>query len=117
MAYYKEKLDKISQNYGLLTEMSGEPGKDFLSLHSSALKDGALSHKSKELMCLCVAISIRCEGCILDHLRNAIKAGATREEIIETVNTAIVMSGGPAYVYGGTALDAMEELFSGEGDK
>ncbi|WP_125588016.1 carboxymuconolactone decarboxylase family protein [Companilactobacillus jidongensis] len=111
MSVYSEKLDHIHKNYGLLTEKSGEPGKDFLSMHVSALKDGALSHKEKELMCLCVAISIRCEGCILDHLSNAIDAGATKDEITETVNTALVMSGGPAYVYGGTALEAMEELF------
>ncbi|WP_334329215.1 carboxymuconolactone decarboxylase family protein [Companilactobacillus sp. HBUAS59699] len=111
MSLYSEKLDSIHKNYGLLTELSGEPGKDFLSLHVSALKDGALSHKNKELMCLCVAISVRCEGCILDHLNNAIEAGATKEEITETVNTALVMSGGPAYVYGGTALEAMNELF------
>lgn len=79
-------------------------------MHAAALKDGAISHKAKELMCLCVAISIRCEGCILDHLHHAINAGATREEIIETINTAILMSGGPAYVYGGKAIEAMDEI-------
>ncbi|WP_125711955.1 carboxymuconolactone decarboxylase family protein [Companilactobacillus kedongensis] len=110
MAKYQDRLDSIKKNYGTLTKASGEVGKDFLAMHAAALEDGAISHKNKELMCLCVAISIRCEGCILDHLNNAIEAGATREEIVEAVNTAILMSGGPAYVYGGTALEAMDEL-------
>lgn len=110
MSNYKEHLESITKNYGLITKMSGEPAKDFLGLHADALSDGKLSHKTKELMCLCVGISIRCEGCILDHLNNALEAGATKEEVVETVNTALLMSGGPAYVYGGMALDAMEEF-------
>lgn len=112
MADYEERFKHINANYKQLTMASGDTGKYFLAMHGAALKDGALSHKEKELMCLCVAISIRCEGCIIDHMNHAIEEGATREEIVETVNTAILMSGGPAYVYGGTAIEVMNEIFS-----
>ncbi len=111
MSNYKSQLDDVNEGYKLLTQASGDPAKSFLSLHSEALEDGALTHKNKELMCLCVAISIRCEGCILDHMHNAIDAGATKEEIVETINTALLMSGGPAYVYGGKAMKIMNEFF------
>lgn len=114
MSEYSDKFQQINSNYQKLTAASGDTGKDFLTMHAAALKDGALSHKQKELMCLCVAISIRCEGCILDHLHHAIAAGATKEEVVETINTAILMSGGPAYVYGGIAIDAMEDIFANQ---
>ncbi|WP_125709475.1 MULTISPECIES: carboxymuconolactone decarboxylase family protein [Companilactobacillus] len=110
MSNYKEQLDGINVNYGLLANASGDPAKDFSSLHADALKDGALDQKSKELMALCVGISIRCEGCILDHLHHAIDAGASKDEIVETVNVALMMSGGPAFVYGGKAIAAMNEF-------
>lgn len=110
MSDYKEQLDSVNSGYKQLTQASGDPAKDFLALHADALKDGVVSHKTKELMCLCVAISIRCDGCILDHMHNAIDAGATKDEIVETVNTALLMSGGPAYVYGGKAIKIMNEF-------
>ena len=57
-------------------------------------------------MALAIAIAIRCEGCIAYHVHDAIAAGATREEIAETIGVAVMMGGGPAAVYGAEALEA-----------
>ena len=86
--------------------------KAFGSLASAATKDGALDKKTKELMAIAISISIRCEGCIAYHTHNAFKAGASREEMLETINVAIEMGGGPSTVYGAKALEAYDE-FSG----
>ena len=45
-------------------------------------------------------------------MHNAVSLGAGREEVIETVNMAIEMGGGPSTVYGAKALEAFDE-FSG----
>ncbi|WP_083522797.1 carboxymuconolactone decarboxylase family protein [Longilinea arvoryzae] len=82
----------------------------FGQMHAEACKAGALDHKTKELMNLAIAIVIRCEGCITSHMQDAIKLGATREEILETIGVAVMMAGGPGTVYGSKAYEAMDQF-------
>jgi len=86
----------------------------FMQLHEAGSTDGALSAKVKELIALAIGIVVRCDGCISFHIHDAIKAGATREEIVDTIGVAILMGGGPAVVYGSQALEALEQ-FESEG--
>ena len=37
----------------------------------------------------------------------AIKAGATRDELAETVNVCVLMNGGPGYMYGAKVMEAV----------
>ncbi|MBT9260197.1 MAG: carboxymuconolactone decarboxylase family protein [Clostridiales bacterium] len=84
----------------------------FGALHQGATKEGALSPKVKELIALAIAIAVHCEGCIACHVHDALEAGATPEEVQETIGVAIMMGGGPAVVYGGLALEALEEFIT-----
>ncbi len=59
---------------------------------------------------MAIGISVRCDGCIASHVRAALGAGATREEILDTIGVAVFMGGGPATVYGAEALQAVEEF-------
>lgn len=79
-------------------------------LHDAVVADGALSYKTKELMALAIGISVRCDGCIAYHVNAALQAGATYEEIVETIGVAIMMGGGPSVMYGTEALEAYQEL-------
>ena len=45
-----------------------------------------------------------------DH--DAVAAGATRQELLETIGVAIIMGGGPASMYAAHALDAIEQFAS-----
>lgn len=92
----------------LAQELPG-PIAAFGQLHDRSLADGALSGKVKELMALAIGISARCEGCIAYHVHDALQAGATRAEILETIGVALMMGGGPAAVYGCEALTALEQ--------
>ena len=78
-------------------------------MHAASLKSGALETKTKELIALGIAITARCEGCIAYHVHDAMKAGANKEEIIETVSVAILMGGGPSVVYGIEAMQALSQ--------
>jgi len=80
-------------------------------LHKSAVQDGVLSNKVKELIALSIGISVRCDGCIAYHVHDALEAGASPKEIEETIGVAVMMGGGPSVVYGCQALDALEEFF------
>jgi AhpD family alkylhydroperoxidase len=97
-----------------MKEMAGQlPGvmNAMMGLHSEVLKDGALSAKTKELMMVGIAVALRCEPCLWKHVPEAIRMGATREEIMEAVSTAIVMAGGPSVAYGSlVVLKILDEM-------
>lgn len=104
---YYQQLQKQIQAFG---KESPEVMKGVGQLHKASLKAGALSTGTKELIALAIGIAIRCEGCIALHLKAALEAGATREEIVETIGVAVLMGGGPAVVYGSQALAALDQF-------
>jgi AhpD family alkylhydroperoxidase len=82
----------------------------FAHLHKEATAAGTLNAKFKELMALGIAVAIRCDNCIAYHVHDALKAGATRAEIVETLGVAMMMGGGPATMYACDAFDALEQF-------
>jgi len=82
----------------------------FGALHEASIKAGALESKTKELIALGIAITVRCDGCISFHVHDAMQSGASKEEIAETVSVAIMMGGGPSVVYGIEAIQALGQV-------
>lgn len=85
----------------------------FAQLAQAASAPGAVDPKTKELIALAIGIATHCDGCIGFHAKAAIRHGATRAEIVETVAMCVYMGGGPSLMYGAKALAAFDEL-SGE---
>lgn len=104
---YHNHLEERLAQFG--KEMPG-PMTGFARLHKKAVEDGALSGRTKELMALAISIVVRCDGCIAYHVHDAIHAGATRQELLETLGVALFMGGGPASVYAAKAMDAIEQF-------
>lgn len=104
-----EDVRELSRQAAALGRLIPEPMKAFQSLMRAASAEGALTTKTKELMAVAISITSRCEGCVLFHVNNARRHGATREELAETIAVAIEMGGGPATVYGGKALAAFDD--------
>lgn len=82
----------------------------FQHMHEAASTPGALDRATKELLALGIAIATHCEGCIAWHVTNAVKAGASREQVLETVGVAVMMGGGPATWYGAKAANALDDV-------
>ncbi|MBK8616698.1 MAG: carboxymuconolactone decarboxylase family protein [Anaerolineales bacterium] len=82
----------------------------FGELHKQSMMDGVLSAKVKELIALAIAITVRCDGCIAYHVHDALHAGATRPEIVESIGVAVMMGGGPSTIYGSEALLALDQF-------
>lgn len=82
----------------------------FSKAHQIGSKDGALKSKFKELIALGISINTQCEGCITMHIHDAVEKGATHDEIVETIGTAIYMVGGPSVVYGAKAFATLQEF-------
>jgi AhpD family alkylhydroperoxidase len=82
----------------------------FAALHSSAMAQGALPTRIKELMALVVGVIEHCDGCIAYHARAAASAGASDAEVAEALGVALLMGGGPASVWAPRALAAYREF-------
>jgi len=63
----------------------------FARLHKKAMAEGVLSTKVKELMALAISIVVGCDGCIAYHTHDAVAAGATRAEFLETLGVGLLM--------------------------
>jgi len=107
---YPEYLEHINTLMGKLSKELPGPMSGFGQLHKEAVAEGALSPKVKELIALAIAITVRCDGCISYHVHEALHAGATRQEMVETIGVAVLMGGGPSVVYGSEALEALEQF-------
>ncbi len=82
----------------------------FMHLLKEAEKPGVLSTKVKELISVALSVSARCTYCIAAHVKNAIDAGATRQEIIESALVSGLMGGGPSVAYIKYVFDALDEF-------
>jgi AhpD family alkylhydroperoxidase len=109
-AKYTDQAKAVFDFIGKLSKENPGIANGFATMHKATGEDKALSAKQKELMALSIAISIRCEGCIACHVQDAIKQGATHDEIVETIGVAVLMGGGPSVVYGDKAYKAMQEM-------
>lgn len=89
------------------------PISGFAGLHKAATADGALNAKTKELIALGISVALRCEPCIAYHVHDALKAGATRPEILDALGVAVMMGGGPAAMYACEAFEALDQFSSG----
>lgn len=105
---------------GMTTEMSGavrevraaapDVMKGFSALAQAALKAGALDTKTKELIALAISVATRCDACVAFHAEAAVKHGATRDEVMETMGMAIYMGAGPSVMYAAQAVEAFDQF-------
>ncbi|HUZ31511.1 MAG TPA: carboxymuconolactone decarboxylase family protein [Xanthobacteraceae bacterium] len=95
----------------LASELRGPIG-GFANLHKAATADGTLNTKTKELIALVIAVAGHCEPCIAYHVHDALRAGASRAEMLEALGVAVMMGGGPAAMYACDAFVALEQFES-----
>ena len=83
-----------------LGELANEATKAFWAYDKAALADGAIPKKYKELMAIAVALTTQCPYCIELHRQQAVKAGATEQELAEVIHVAAALRAGGAITHG-----------------
>jgi AhpD family alkylhydroperoxidase len=79
----------------------------FMEFHDRAERaDGAIPAKYRELMAVAVGLTTQCQTCIERHTKRAKEAGATEQELAETVFVAAAVRAGGAVVHGMLAVKA-----------
>lgn len=86
----------------------------FFALDNKAYINGALPSKTKELMGLSASMVLRCNDCIFYHIDRSIQEGATREELLETFNVALIVGGSIVIPHLRYAFEVMNEILSVE---
>ncbi|NIJ33655.1 AhpD family alkylhydroperoxidase [Sphingomonas oligoaromativorans] len=97
---------QLGAGVGEMGKLSPDTVRGYMTLGGAGAKTGHLDAKTRELIALAVAISLRCDGCITVHADAANKLGATREEVAEALGVAVSINAGAALVYSTRTLDA-----------
>ena len=97
---YRDKFDA-----GLPAAMQA-----FSAFRKLVYKDGALSLKMKRLIALACGLQGGCTRCIQGQTKDAVEAGATKEEILEAVSVATVMGGTAVSAETWRVVKVLEEL-------
>ena len=98
----------ILARVGEIGKLSPDTVKGYMALGGAGAKTGHIDAKTRELIALAVAISLRCDGCISVHAAAARKLGASKEEIAEALGVGISVNAGAALVYTARTLDAFD---------
>lgn len=117
MTEHKEILESIEEKMGFapqVLETLGDLDPEFLHKYRRCdhkiLTDGALPAKVKILMALAVVASKQCESCTVAQMKSALKNGATKEEIMETMEVIFITSGAPAVAACRNALKMLKDM-------
>ena len=110
-----DKLRELTRNrkraYGWFMDRGSKGYKAIVDLEASVYANGALSQMQKELIATGISVVVNCESCMQWHIEQAAKHGASLEEVIEAIDVAIEMGGGPATVAARLAMDVMTDVF------
>jgi AhpD family alkylhydroperoxidase len=92
-----------------LRQLKPDYFKGLMDWDEMIFKDGALPAKTKELMAVTAAHVTDCPWCIEEHVKRAIKQGATDEEIAEAAFVAMSLRAGAAFAHSSIAMAVTDE--------
>jgi AhpD family alkylhydroperoxidase len=110
MSDAKEKLHAAKGRLGALAKETPDLFEGFIKISKTATREGQFTAAQKELVATAVAVTQGCDDCILYHVDAAKRLGADEAILIEALEVAVEMGGGPAVMYAGKALDAFRNL-------
>ena len=114
MSDHLQKMERSSARSKVMTESTPKVMGAFHEIYDQVCKDGVVPFKNKVLIAVGIGVAIRCQCCIDHHVQSAVRAGVKREEIVEALEVAILMGGGPSTHYGALALEAYDEIAQSE---
>lgn len=103
-------IKNINENLAPLRKAQPEAMQAFGTLARSAMAEGAVSAKHKELMALAIGITQHCSGCIGFHVKALQRLQCTRAELEEMLSVCVYMGGGPALMYTAEAIKAWDDM-------
>ena len=107
---YPEATKEISE---MRTALAPEIAEAWHNFSKAVFKEGALPEKTKQLIAVAVAHVTQCPYCIRGHTAQAMRKGASKQEIMEAIWVAAEMRAGGSYAHSALALDEMKSAKEG----
>jgi len=106
----KARLSQAKTRLGAFSKATPALFEGFAKISKTASQSGSFTSAQKELIATAVAVTQGCEDCLLYHLEAAKRHGADEAAVIEALEVAVEMGGGPAMMYAGKALEVFRAL-------
>jgi AhpD family alkylhydroperoxidase len=107
---YKDDSTSYAYMLSQLKHNMPKLGTGFEELQASAIATATLDAKIKNLTALAIAVMRGSQESFELHIADALRAGATRVEIVEAIGMAMMLGGEPVAFNGGKALEFVQEL-------
>ena len=104
----KEFYKKFDADTEKMKSMVPDMMAGFGGLFQKIMGEGKLTVREKELIALGIAMAIQCKPCIFLHVKKCLGSGASKEEIMEAAQVAVMMAGGPGFTHMPEVIDALE---------
>ncbi|WP_434311621.1 carboxymuconolactone decarboxylase family protein [Hominifimenecus sp. rT4P-3] len=91
-------------HWDIMEQYDPELSKSVTEWRNQLGKDPVIPHKYQELMKVAMASVLRFDAAIKGHAAAAMKFGASREELFETLALSMMLGGIPAYREASTVL-------------
>jgi 4-carboxymuconolactone decarboxylase len=98
-------IGKVPKFFKELTVNDPKMYEMVMKLEGHIWDDGALTRKTKKLIAIAIAASMRDQHATHAQLIGASNLGITKQEVEEALRVTFLLAGMPAYVYGKTQLD------------
>jgi 4-carboxymuconolactone decarboxylase len=92
--FFKDLAEKDPLMYDMVMKLEGH-----------IWDDGELTRKTKKLIAIAIAASLRDQHATRAQLMGAANLGVKKQEVEEALRVAFLLAGMPAYVYGKAQLD------------
>lgn len=103
---YPKTTKELADKKAALAPKNLEAWRNF---SKTVFEAGALPEKTKQLIAVAVAHVTQCPYCIQAHTTQAMRKGASKEEIMEAIWVASEMRAGAAYAHATIAMTEMEK--------
>ena len=101
----EKKIGKVPRFFKELCDKDPEMFEMVMKLEGHIWDDGVLTRKTKKLIAIAIAASLRDQHAVHAQLIGASKLGISKEEVEEALRVSFLLAGMPAYVYGKAQLD------------
>ena len=103
---YPVTIKELADKKAALAPKNLEAWRNF---SKTVFEEGALPEKTKQLIAVAVAHVTQCPYCIRSHSKQAMRKGASKDEIMEAIWVAAEMRAGAAYAHATIAMDEMDK--------
>ena len=80
-----DKLDTKEEKWPSYTMVDPRMRKIYFQFYQETYRSSVLDRKTKELIAIAASLATHCKGCLEGHIKKALKYGATKEELSETI--------------------------------